>query len=146
MTEPVREIMSIRLKKRPEETWREQEYFSQWTRFSEVTFVVFTEMLSFLIASLLQWTTRNSCYHRYKTYFGEYRKAGIVWLALLSISIVSDESSSSQMGIALALQKNVSKEEELENTAILWLKGEPQLERKKGFCFLICLLDLALYT
>lgn len=50
------------------------------------------------------------------------------------------------MGIALALQKNVSKEEELENTAILWLKGEQQLERKKGFCFLICLLDLALYT
>lgn len=125
--------MSIRLKKRPEEIWREQEYFSQWTRFSEVIVVVFTERLSFLTASLLQWTTINSCYHRYKIYLGEYRKAGIVWLALLSISILSDESSSSQMGIASALPENVSKKQELENTAILWLKGEQQLEKTKGF-------------
>lgn len=47
------------------------------------------------------------------------------------------------MGIALALLKNVSKQQELENTAILWPKGERQLE--KSVYFLICLLDLALY-
>lgn len=36
------------------------------------------------------------------------------------------------MGIALALLKKVSKQQELENTAILWLNGKQQLEKTEG--------------
>lgn len=58
-----------------------------------------------------------------KTNSGEDRESGDVWLTLISISIPFQVSNKSQIGITVALQ-DVSKQQELENTAILWQKGE----------------------
>lgn len=72
----------------------------------------------------------------------EYRKAGFVWLASLFISILPEESSGSQMGIALALLNSFQ-------TARIgkycYLVATGQATTRKRVYFPICLLDLALY-